>query len=150
MGVTSSSGVKGLEMLLPSAVGTFHRSITLLTSFVGSRSLVLCASFFTSWEAMEFAETRRVPRPACKFINSTPCLAAGMLVVDGIDSFPSFLHLLSSCESRDEAALSESVPTGFRIGDSNSNCSEGQMRTCTVARGPHSDADAKIAVPEPY
>jgi len=30
----------------------------------------------------------------------------------------------------------------------NSNCFLGQIRTCEVTRGPHYDADAKIAVPE--
>jgi len=55
---TSSSGLKGSEILWPSGVGIFHRSdICLLTSLVGSRPPVLCAPFFTSCEAMEFAVT---------------------------------------------------------------------------------------------
>jgi len=44
----------------------FHRSdSSLLMSLVDSRSPVLCASFFTSYEAMEFAETwhRREEHP---------------------------------------------------------------------------------------
>jgi len=32
----------------------------------------------------------------------------------------------------------------------NSNCFEEQMRTYQVTRGPHYDADTKIAVPETY
>jgi len=32
-------------------------------------------------------------------------------------------------------------------GVSNSNCSEGQMKTYKVTRGPHYDADATLAVP---
>jgi len=39
-------------------VGIFHRlDSSLLTSLVDSRSPVLCAPFFTSCEAMEFAKT---------------------------------------------------------------------------------------------
>jgi len=54
----SSSGLKGSEILWPLGVGIFHRSDgSLLTSLVDSRSPVLCAPFFTSCEAMEFAET---------------------------------------------------------------------------------------------
>jgi len=44
----NSPGMKGLEMLFPSVVGTFHRSDTLLPSLVDSRFLVLCALYFTS------------------------------------------------------------------------------------------------------
>jgi len=33
---------------------------------------------------------------------------------------------------------------------SNSNCSEVQMRTYKVSRGPYYDADATMAIPEPY
>jgi len=39
--------------------------------------------------------------------------------------------------------------TGFKAGVSNSNCSEGQMKTYKVNRWPHYDADT-MAVPEPY
>jgi len=35
-------------------------------------------------------------------------------------------------------------------GISNLNCYEGQMRTYKVTCGPHYDADATMAVPEPY
>jgi len=38
----------------------------------------------------------------------------------------------------------------IKSGVSNSNCSESQMRTYKVTRGPHYDADAITAVPEPY
>jgi len=37
-----------------------------------------------------------------------------------------------------------------KVGGSNSNWSEGQMRTYEVIRGPHYDADATMVVPEPY
>jgi len=54
----NSSGLKGSEILWLSGVGIIHRSdSSLLTSLVDSRSPVLCAPFFTSCEAMEFAET---------------------------------------------------------------------------------------------
>ena len=54
----SSSGLKRPEVLSPSAVGTFRKSDScLLTSLMDLRSLVLCAPFYTSCEAMEFAET---------------------------------------------------------------------------------------------
>ena len=44
-------------MVYPSDVGTFHRSDnTLLMSLVDLRHLILCAPFFTSCEAMEFAK----------------------------------------------------------------------------------------------
>jgi len=56
----NSSGLKGSEILLPSGVGIFLWSHSaLLTSLVDSRSLVLCAPFFTNCEALEFAETGR-------------------------------------------------------------------------------------------
>jgi len=35
-------------------------------------------------------------------------------------------------------------------GVSNSNCSEGQMRTYKVTQGLHYDADTTMAAPEPY
>jgi len=35
-------------------------------------------------------------------------------------------------------------------GVSNSSCSEGQMWTYKETQGPHYDADATVAVPEPY
>jgi len=51
--LASSSGVKGLRILSPSDVGTFHRSDTsLYTSLVYSWFRLV----FTSCEAMEFAE----------------------------------------------------------------------------------------------
>jgi len=38
---------------------------------------------------------------------------------------------------------------GRKAGVSNSNCSDGQMRTYKVTRGSHYDADTTMAVPEP-
>jgi len=58
--LASSSGVRGPETLSPSDVGsaTFHRSDTcLLMNIVNSCSSILCVLFFTSCEAMMFAET---------------------------------------------------------------------------------------------
>ena len=62
----SSSGLEGSEVLSPSGVGIFNRSDgCLLTILVDSQTLVLCAPFFTSGDAMEFAETsyRREEHP---------------------------------------------------------------------------------------
>jgi len=54
----STCGLMGSEILRPSGVGIFHRSdSSLLTSLVDSCPHVMCAPFFTSCEAMEFAET---------------------------------------------------------------------------------------------
>jgi len=54
---TNSYGLKGSETLRPSSVGIFHRSNnSLLTSLVDSQLPVLCAPFFTSYEAIEFVE----------------------------------------------------------------------------------------------
>jgi len=38
----------------------------------------------------------------------------------------------------------------FKSGVSNSNCSEGRMRTYEVTRRPHCAAGATVAVPDPY
>jgi len=66
---------------------------------VDLRTPVLCAPFFASCEAMEFAETghRREERPdlPIKFVDCSPRLAARVRQVDGINSFlPSLLLLL--------------------------------------------------------
>ena len=54
---TNSYGLMGSETLRPSSVGIFHRSNnSLLTSLVDSQLPVLCAPFFTSYEAIEFVE----------------------------------------------------------------------------------------------
>jgi len=47
----------------------------------------------------------------------------------------------------------QTVKCGGKIpktGVANSNCSEGQMRTYKISRKPHYDADATMAVPEPW
>jgi len=50
-------------------------------------------------------------------------------------------------ENQVNCSLLEQKPFLFsRSGVSNSNCSEDQMRTCIVTRGPHYDADAIMAV----
>jgi len=47
--------------------------------------------------------------------------------------------------------LSPLLSTVYSIsGIANSNCSEGQMRTYEVTRGPHYDADATVAVLKSY
>ena len=54
----NSSEVNSVEMLPASGVGTLQRSvISFRTDLSDSRSLVLCVPFFTSCEAMAFAET---------------------------------------------------------------------------------------------
>jgi len=98
----------------------FHRSDScLLTSLVDSRLPVLCAPLFTSCEAMEFAETghRREERPDLP-VSLLIVLHALRLECEKSMELTASSH--RSCffccrESRDEAALSESVPTGARI-----------------------------------
>ena len=112
----NSSGLKGSQILWSSDDATFNRSdSSLLTSLVDSRSAVLCAPFFASYEAMEFAETeqRRKERPD---------LPVSLLVVlhglrlegeKSMDLTASSYRSCFFCSSRDswdEAALSESVP----------------------------------------
>jgi len=92
----------------------------LLTSLVGLRSLVLCAPFFTSCEAMEFAETGHTR-------EERPDLPVSLLIVPHAfrleckKSMELTASSHRSCffccnrESRDEAALSEAVPTGAQI-----------------------------------
>ena len=93
----NSSGLRGSEILRPSGVGIFHRSDScLLTSLVGSRSLVLCVPFFTSCKGDGVFRVRanagRVSRPASKLVDCSSRLAAGVREVDGVDSFlPSLL-----------------------------------------------------------
>ena len=56
---TNSSGLKGPEILFSSGVRTFHiLDSFLLISLVDSWFSVLCAPFFWSSEAMEFAESK--------------------------------------------------------------------------------------------
>jgi len=89
---SSSSGPKGSEILCPSGVGTFHRlDSSLLMSLVDSRPLVLCAPFFTSCEAMEFAKTGHRQEecpdlPVSLLLVDVPRLGARVREVDGIDN----------------------------------------------------------------
>jgi len=113
----SSAGLKGSEILWPSSVGIFHRSdCCLLTSLVGSRPLVLCAPFFTSCEAMEFAKTghRWEERPDLP-VSLLMVLHALRLECEKSMEFTASSHrscfFRSSPESRGKATLSESVPT---------------------------------------
>ena len=113
----SSSGLKGSEMLWPSGVGIIHRSDSCwLTSLVGSRPPVLSAPFFMSCEAMDFAETvhRREERSGL-LVSLLMVLHALRLECEKSMELTASLHrscfFCCSRESRDEAALSESVPT---------------------------------------
>jgi len=101
----SSSGLKSSEILWTLGVGIFLRSdSSLLTSLVDSR-------IARRWSLPRRA--RGASRPASKFVDGSPRLAARVRDVDGICSvLPSLLFFLPSRDSRDEAALSESVPTG--------------------------------------
>ena len=117
----NSSSLKVSEILWPSGVGIFHRSDScLLTSLVGSRLLVLCATFFTNCETMEFAETghTREERPDLP-VSLLILLHALRLECEKSMELTASSHrscfFWCTCESRDEAALSEAVPTGARI-----------------------------------
>ena len=100
--VGSSSGLKSSEILWRLGVGIFHRSdSSLLTSLVDSRSPVLCAQFFTSCEAMEFAETGlwRKERPdlPVSLLMVLHAFSASVRELDGIYSFlPSLLLLFEA------------------------------------------------------
>jgi len=119
----SSSGLKGSEILWPSGVGIFHRSdSSLLTSLVDSWSPVLCAPFFTSFEAMEFAETGHWRKERPDFpVSLLMVLHTLRLECEKSMELTASSHrscfFCSSRDSRDEAALSESVPTGVRMKD---------------------------------
>jgi len=111
----SSSGLKGSEVLWPAGVGIFHRSdSSLLSGLVDLRSPVLCAPFFTSCEAMEFAETGHwwKDRPDLP-VSLLMVLHAMRLECEKSMEFTASSHRSCFCpsrDSRDEAALSESVP----------------------------------------
>jgi len=113
----SYSGLKESEMLRPSGVGIFHRSDScLLTSLVVSRPPVLCATFVMSCEAMKFAEMghRREERPdlpvSLLMVIRAMRLECETSVVDFTASSHRSCFFCYSRDSRDEAALSESVP----------------------------------------
>ena len=91
----------------------------LLASLVGSRSLVLCAPFFTKCEAMEFAETghTRAERPDLP-VSLLMVLHALWLECEKSMDLTASSHRSYFCcsrESRDEAAFPDAVPTGARI-----------------------------------
>ena len=117
----NSSSLKCSEILWPSVVGIFHRSYScLLMSLVDSNPPVLCAPFFTSCEAMEFAATghRREGFPDWP-VSLLIVLRALRLECEKSMELTASSH--RSCffcccrESRGEATLSEAVPTGARI-----------------------------------
>jgi len=92
----------------------------LLTSLVDSRLPVLCAPFFTSCEAMEFAETgpRQEHRPDLP-VSLLMVLKVLRLEYEKSIELTASSHrscfFCCSQDSRDKAALSESVPTGARM-----------------------------------
>jgi len=98
----------------------FRPDSPLLTSLVNSRSPVLCAPFFTSCEAIEFSETghRREERPDLP-VSLLLVLHALQLECEKSMELTASSHrsyfFFPSRDSRDEATLSESVPTGARM-----------------------------------
>jgi len=106
----SSSGLKGLEILWLSGVGIFHRS----------DSPVLCALFFTSCEAMEFAETGHgreespdLPVSLLMVLHALRLECEKSMELTASSYRSCFFY--SSRDSRDESALSESVTTGAQM-----------------------------------
>jgi len=91
-----------------------------LILFEDSQPPVLCASFFTSCEAMTFAETGHKPgeRPDLP-VTLLMVLHALRLECEKSMELTASSHrsciFCSSRESKDEATLSESVPTGARL-----------------------------------
>jgi len=116
----SSSRLNGWEILWPSGVGIFHRSdSSLLTSLVDVLCLVLCALFFRSREAMKFAGTghwwmERLDLP----VSYLMVLHTLHLDCEESIEFTASSHRSCFClsrDSRDEPALSKSVPTGAHV-----------------------------------
>jgi len=91
----SSSGLKGSEILWPSSVGIFHRSdSSLLTSLVDSRASRSASNLLMVLHPFRIE-----------------CEKSMELTVSTHRSY----FLCSRQDSRDEAALSDSVPTGARV-----------------------------------
>ena len=112
--------LKGLEILWPSGVGIFHRSDnSLLTSLVDSRSPVLCAPFFTSCVAMEFAETgfwwKERPDLSVSLLMVLHALRLECEKSMGLTASHRSCFFCPSRDSRDAAALSGPVSTGARV-----------------------------------
>jgi len=111
----------GSEIPRPSRVGIFHRSDScLLTSLVDSRPPDLCAPFFTSCEAMDFAETGH-GREESQDLPVALLMVLHALRLECEKSMELTASCYRSCffcssrDSRDEAALSESVPTAAQV-----------------------------------
>jgi len=86
-------------------------------SLVDLQLLVMYARFFTSCEAMDFAETGHIreERPDLP-VSSLMVLHAMQLECEKAMELTASSHRsYSGRESRDEAALSESVPSGVRM-----------------------------------
>jgi len=118
---TSSSGLKGSEILWSSCVGIFHKSdSSLLTSLVDSQPPVPFAPFFTSCEAMEYAEMGHwrkqcpdLPVRLLMFLHSLRLECEKSMEITASSHRSCFF-----CPSRDrsdEAAPSESVPSVPRV-----------------------------------
>ena len=116
-----SSGLKGSEIQWPSGVGICHRSDrSLLTNLLDTLSPVLCAPFFTSCVGMEFAETghwwKECPDLQVRLLM---ILHAFRLEYDKSLELTASSHrscfFCPSRDSRDEADLSATVPTGARM-----------------------------------
>jgi len=88
--VANSSSVKGLKMLFPSSVRTFHRWGTSSLTSLLSRAPLSCLSRY-SRVARRWILLRRgtysMSRHSSKFLVGAPHLAAGMHEVDGINNF---------------------------------------------------------------
>ena len=103
---------------LPSGVGIFHRSdSSLLTSLVDLRTPVL---FFTSCEAMEFAETghwwkERTDMPVSLLMVLHSLRQECEKSMELTASSHRSCFFCPSQDCRDEAALSESFSTGARV-----------------------------------
>ena len=92
----------------------------LLTSLVVSRALVLCAPFFTNCEAMELFAEKGHTREERPDLPVSLLLVFHALRLECEKSMELTASSYRSCfycsrESRDDAAVSEAVPTGARI-----------------------------------
>jgi len=102
---------------VPPGVGIFHRSDSfLLISLEDSRSPALCALFLTCCEATEFAETghkreERLDQPVSLLMGLHALQLECEKSIELTASSNRSCFFCSSRESRDQAALSESVPT---------------------------------------
>jgi len=115
-----SSGLKGQEILFSLGVRNSHRSdSSLLINLVDSQLPVLCAPFFMSCVAMEFAETghrreerSRLPASSLMMLHALRLECNKLMELTASSHRSCYLWLIR--ESIDKAAVSESVPAGAR------------------------------------